>query len=47
MMTIIQKPKPTDKIELILLPPKQKEEVTEDDVKNFYKNLTAILLSED
>ena len=38
--------KPTDKLTLILLPPKQQEEVTQEDVKNFYKNLTSILMSE-
>ncbi|MBQ8460572.1 hypothetical protein IJ541_10805 [bacterium] len=38
--------KPTDKLTLILLSPKQQEKVTQEDVKNFYKNLTSILMSE-
>ena len=39
--------KPTDKLELILLPPKEPEEITEEKIKNFYKNLVSILMEED
>lgn len=37
---------PNDSLKLKLLPPKQQEEITKEDVKNFYKNLTSILMSE-
>ena len=46
-ITQIKRFKPTDKLELILLPPIEPEEVGEEDVKNFYKNLAKILLSDD
>ena len=36
-----------DRIELVLLPPREDNEVTEDDIKNFYIDLTKILLSND
>lgn len=42
----IKKKKPSDSIKLILLPPEEHEEVTFNDVKNFYVNLTSILMSE-
>lgn len=35
--------KPTTDLELILLPPEEKEEVSKEDIKYFYKNLTNIL----
>ncbi len=38
--------KPTDKLKLILLPPKEHEEITEEKIKNFYKNLANILIEE-
>lgn len=38
--------KPTTELKLILLPPEEKETPTKEDVKNFYKNLANILLSE-
>jgi len=40
------KKNPSLDLKLILLPPKHQEEVTQEDVKNFYKNLTSILMSE-
>lgn len=45
-LKIEHKTKPTSDLKLILLPPKHQEEVTQEDVKNFYKNLTSILMSE-
>ena len=42
----IPKKKPTDSLKLVLLPPKQQEEVTQEDIKNFYINITTILMSE-
>ena len=41
------KPKPTDEIELILLPPKESKEISPEDIKFFYKNLLNILLDND
>lgn len=38
--------KPTTELELILLPPEESEEVSEEDVKYFYKTLANILISE-
>ena len=38
--------KPTDKLKLILLPPKEYEEITEEKIENFYKNLANILIEE-
>lgn len=35
------------RLKLILLPPKEQEDVTEDDVKCFYKRLANILISND
>lgn len=34
---------PREKIELILLPPKEKEEVTQEKIAEFYTNLIMIL----
>lgn len=39
------KPKPTTDLKLVLIPPEETE-VTPEDVKNFYKNLTNILMNE-
>ena len=38
--------KPNDRLKLIILPPKKQEEITPEDIKNFYKNLTSVLISE-
>lgn len=38
--------KPMTDLKLVLLPPEENEEVTQEDVKNFYRNLTNILMSE-
>ncbi len=38
--------KPTAELKLILLPPEKPEEVSEEDIKYFYKNLANILMSE-
>ena len=35
-----------DRLKLVLLPPREDVEVTRNDVKNFYKNLTNIFISE-
>lgn len=40
------KTKSMKELKLILLPPKEPEVVTEDDVKCFYKRLANILISE-
>ena len=45
-LKIVNKIKPTSDLKLILLPPKHQEEVAQEDVKFFYKNLTSILMSE-
>ena len=37
--------KPTTKLKLTLLPPKENKSVTNDDVKYFYKKLATILIS--
>lgn len=44
----IYKPKfkPTTDLTLVLLPPKVNKEVTREDIKNFYLELTNILISE-
>lgn len=39
--------KPTTTLKLKLLPPKEPEEITEEKIKNFYKNLVSILMEED
>lgn len=39
--------KQSDKLELILLPPKEPEQVTQEDVKYFFKNLINIFLEEE
>lgn len=39
------KPKPTTDLKLVLISPEETE-VTPEDVKNFYKNLTNILMNE-
>lgn len=38
--------KPTTELKLILLPPEEPEEVSEEDIKYFYKNLANILMNE-
>lgn len=36
--------KPTTKLKLVLIPPKEPEPVTQEDVKYFYKKLISIFL---
>lgn len=38
--------KPTTKLKLVLLPPKEPKIVTQDDIKYFYKKLANILIAE-
>ena len=45
-MTPHNEHKPTTKLKLVLLPPKENKTVSNDDVKFFYKKLATILLSE-
>nr|DAI41247.1 MAG TPA: hypothetical protein [Caudoviricetes sp.] len=42
----INRPRPTTDLELILLPPKKLKEIKEEHIKNFYLNLTNILMNE-
>lgn len=39
--------KPTSELKLVLLPPEEPEEVTEEDIKYFYRKLANILIAED
>lgn len=40
-------PKSASELKLILLPPKELQSVTCEDIENFYKRLTNILIKED